>query len=84
MLGLNIFRLIADLFTFILQPFKWLRLEVAKGDLGWWTSNAVNSGFYFNFNSVIWILGCHNHWVFEKTELKIKHNLQTYWEAKIN
>ncbi|MBE7651781.1 hypothetical protein J2Q11_00720 [Tenacibaculum finnmarkense genomovar finnmarkense] len=42
MLGLNIFRLIADLFTFILQPFKWLRLEVAKGDLGWWTSNAVN------------------------------------------
>ena len=42
MLGLNIFRLIGDLFEFILIPFKWLRLEVAKGDLGWWTSNAVN------------------------------------------
>ncbi|PKH49784.1 hypothetical protein CXF68_03315 [Tenacibaculum sp. Bg11-29] len=42
MLGLNIFRLIGDFFEFILQPFKWLRLEVAKGDLGWWTSNAVN------------------------------------------
>lgn len=45
MLGLNIFRLIGDLFEFILVPFKWLRLEVAKGDLGWWTSNAVNWGF---------------------------------------
>ncbi|MGB1041923.1 MAG: DUF6341 family protein [Tenacibaculum sp.] len=42
MLGLNIFRLIGDFFEFILQPFKWLRLVVAKGDAGWWTSNAVN------------------------------------------
>ena len=42
MLGLNIFRLIGELFQYILIPFKWLRLEVAKGDYGWWTSNAVN------------------------------------------
>ncbi|MBE7629369.1 DUF6341 family protein [Tenacibaculum piscium] len=47
MVGLNIFRLIGDLFTFILQPFKWLRLEVAKQDAGWWTSNAVNWVFVF-------------------------------------
>lgn len=42
MVGLNIFRLIGDFFTFILQPFKWLRLEVAKGNAGWWISNTVN------------------------------------------
>ena len=42
MLGLNIFRLIGSFFEFILTPFKWLRLDVAKGDAGWWTSNAVN------------------------------------------
>ena len=42
MLGLNIFRLIGDFFELIFIPFKWLRLEVAKGDLGWWASNAVN------------------------------------------
>ncbi|WP_435261110.1 DUF6341 family protein [Tenacibaculum sp. nBUS_03] len=42
MLGLNIFRLIGDFFEFILTPFKWLRLEVAKADAGWWTSNLIN------------------------------------------
>lgn len=42
MLGLNIFRLIGSFFEFILTPFKWLRLEVAKEDAGWWTSNTVN------------------------------------------
>ncbi|CAM1349668.1 MULTISPECIES: DUF6341 family protein [Tenacibaculum] len=42
MLGLNIFRLIGDFFEFILTPFKWLRLEVAKSDAGWWTSNLIN------------------------------------------
>ncbi|RBW59339.1 hypothetical protein DS884_06265 [Tenacibaculum sp. E3R01] len=42
MLGLNIFRLIGDFFEFILIPFKWLRLEVAKSDAGWWTSNLIN------------------------------------------
>ncbi|KAB1160606.1 MULTISPECIES: DUF6341 family protein [Tenacibaculum] len=42
MLGLNIFRLIGDLFEVLFVPFKWLRLEVAKGDAGWWTSNTVN------------------------------------------
>lgn len=42
MLGLNIFRLIGDLFSFLLTPFKWLRLEVAKADGGWWVSNALN------------------------------------------
>ena len=42
MLGLNIFRLIGDLFEVILTPFRWLRLTLAKSDGGWWTSNAVN------------------------------------------
>ncbi len=42
MLGLNIFRLIGSFFEFILTPFKWLRLDVAKGASGWWTSNTVN------------------------------------------
>ena len=42
MLGLNIFRLIGDLFVLLLTPFRWLRLEVAKADGGWWTSNLIN------------------------------------------
>lgn len=42
MLGLNIFRLIGDLFQLLLTPFQWLRTEVAKGDAGWWTSNLIN------------------------------------------
>ncbi|SEC50412.1 hypothetical protein SAMN04489761_3173 [Tenacibaculum sp. MAR_2009_124] len=42
MLGLNIFRLIGDLFSMLLKPFEWIRLTLAKGDAGWWTSNAVN------------------------------------------
>ncbi|WP_299156046.1 hypothetical protein [uncultured Tenacibaculum sp.] len=42
MLGLNIFRLIGNFFELLFVPFKWLRLEVAKGSAGWWTSNAVN------------------------------------------
>ena len=42
MLGLNIFRLIGDLFELLFMPFKWLRLELAKSDGGWWTSNAIN------------------------------------------
>lgn len=42
MLGLNIFRLIGDLFEILLTPFEWLRLTVAKGAAGWWTSNAIN------------------------------------------
>lgn len=42
MLALNIFRLIGDLFGLILTPFKWLRLELAKTDGGWWTSNLIN------------------------------------------
>ncbi len=42
MLGLNIFRLIGDLFQILFIPFKWLRLTVAKGTAGWWTSNTIN------------------------------------------
>lgn len=39
----NIFRWIGSLFTDLLFiPFKWLRLEVALGDYGWWISNAIN------------------------------------------
>ncbi|WP_405610968.1 DUF6341 family protein [Polaribacter sp. Asnod1-A03] len=42
----NIFRWIGSLFTdFLFVPFKWLRLDVAQSDLGWWISNAVNWGF---------------------------------------
>ena len=42
MLGLNIFRLIGDLFGMLFKPFEWIRLTLAKGDAGWWTSNAIN------------------------------------------
>ncbi|TCI85842.1 DUF6341 family protein [Tenacibaculum sp. M341] len=42
MLGLNIFRLIGDLFEVILAPFQYIRLTLAKGNAGWWTSNAIN------------------------------------------
>ncbi|WP_397445048.1 hypothetical protein [Polaribacter sp. R77954] len=39
----NIFRWIGSLFTDVLfLPFKWLRLELATADLGWWLSNGVN------------------------------------------
>jgi uncharacterized membrane protein len=43
MIASNIFRWIGSLFTDVLfLPFKWLRLELATADLGWWLSNAVN------------------------------------------
>ncbi|MGG8496051.1 DUF6341 family protein [Tenacibaculum sp. TC6] len=42
MLGLNIFRLIGDLFKVLFTPFEWIRLSVAKSNGGWWTSNALN------------------------------------------
>ncbi|KOY51524.1 MULTISPECIES: DUF6341 family protein [Polaribacter] len=46
MIASNIFKWIGSLFTDILFiPFRWLRLEVATADLGWWISNAVNWGF---------------------------------------
>jgi hypothetical protein len=38
MIASNIFRLIGDFFTWVLQPFDALRL----GDLSWWASNVVN------------------------------------------
>ena len=39
MLGLNIFRLIGDLFDKVLfLPFDWLRLTVKN----WWTTNTIN------------------------------------------
>jgi len=38
MIASNIFRLIGDFFTWVLQPFDTLRL----GDLSWWASNVVN------------------------------------------
>ena len=42
----NIFSWIGSLFTdFLFLPFKWLRLEIATTDLGWWLSNGVNWGF---------------------------------------
>ena len=45
MLGLNIFRLIGDLFGLLFTPFEWIRLTLAKESAGWWTSNAINWGF---------------------------------------
>ncbi|EAQ42914.1 MULTISPECIES: DUF6341 family protein [unclassified Polaribacter] len=46
MIASNIFKWIGSLFTDILFiPFRWLRLEVATADLGWWISNAVNWAF---------------------------------------
>jgi|TARA_B110000285_G_C14941575_1_gene522275 uncharacterized membrane protein len=46
MIASNIFKWIGSLFTDLLfLPFNWLRSEIARGDLGWWISNAVNWGF---------------------------------------
>jgi len=46
MIASNIFEWLGSLFTDVLFiPFRWLRLEVATADLGWWISNAVNWGF---------------------------------------
>jgi len=42
MLGLNIFRLIGDLFELLLTPFEWIRRTVATSDGGWWSSNLIN------------------------------------------
>ncbi|TDQ28791.1 DUF6341 family protein [Tenacibaculum caenipelagi] len=43
MIAGNIFKWIGSLFTdFLFLPFNWLRLTVAKGDGGWWSSNAIN------------------------------------------
>lgn len=47
MLPLNIFKLIGELFEFLFTPFKWLRLNLAKQDLGWWKSNGINWIFVF-------------------------------------
>ena len=55
MLGLNIFRLIGDLFGLLFKPFQWIRLTLAKGDAGWWTSNAINWVFLL---ILILLLGC--------------------------
>ncbi len=45
MVSFNIFRLIGDFFELLFTPLKWIRLVVAKGQDGWWTSNIVN--FFF-------------------------------------
>lgn len=46
MTAFNIFQWISDLFTEVLFiPFNTLRLEVATGSYGWWTSNAINWAF---------------------------------------
>ena len=43
MIASNIFKWIGSLFTeYLFTPFNTLRLDVAKADLGWWTSNAIN------------------------------------------
>lgn len=56
----KIFELIGSLFTDLLfVPFRWLRLEVATADLGWWISNAVNWGF------LVVLLGLLYYWMKE-------------------
>lgn len=47
MLGLNIFRFIGEIFEILFIPFEWIRLTLAKGTAGWWTSNAINWIFVF-------------------------------------
>ena len=42
MLGLNIFKIIEDVFGMLFTPFEWIRLTLAKGGAGWWVSNAIN------------------------------------------
>lgn len=65
MLGLNIFRLIGDLFTNVLfVPFDWLRLTVAKLDAGWWISNAAN---WFFLLILLVLLG---YWMKEALKFK--------------
>ncbi|MEN8702865.1 MAG: hypothetical protein ABF311_06580 [Polaribacter sp.] len=60
MIASNIFKWIGSLFTDILFiPFRWLRLEVATADLGWWISNAVNWGF------LVVLLGLFAYWMKE-------------------
>lgn len=64
MLGLNIFRLIGDLFTILLKPFEWIRLTLARTDAGWWTSNAIN---WFFLGVLILLLG---YWMKEAVRFK--------------
>jgi hypothetical protein len=46
MIAFNVFQWIGDLFTNVLfLPFQTLRVDVAKADGGWWTSNAINWAF---------------------------------------
>ncbi|AUC16465.1 hypothetical protein BTO06_15480 [Tenacibaculum sp. SZ-18] len=42
MLGLNIFKFIGEIFQVLFIPFEWIRLTLAKGGAGWWTSNSIN------------------------------------------
>ncbi len=64
MLGLNIFRLIGDLFTILLKPFEWIRLTLARTDAGWWTSNAIN---WFFLGVLILLLA---YWMKEAVRFK--------------
>ncbi len=60
MIASNIFRLIGNLFTDVLfLPFKWLRLELATTDLGWWLSNGINWLF------LVILLGLFYYWMKE-------------------
>jgi hypothetical protein len=60
MIASNIFRWIGSLFTdFLFLPFKWLRLDLATADFGWWISNAVNWGF------MLVLLGLFYYWMKE-------------------
>ena len=55
MIAFNIFQWIGDLFTnYLFLPFQTLRLDVAKGDGGWWTSNAINWLFLLVLIALLW------------------------------
>jgi hypothetical protein len=63
MIASNIFKWIGSLFTdFLFIPFKWLRLEVATADAGWWTSNAINWGF------LVVLLVLFAYWMLQSTK----------------
>ena len=55
MIAFNIFKWIGDFFTNVLfLPFQTLRLDMAKSDGGWWTSNIINWLFLVVLIVLLW------------------------------
>ncbi len=64
MLGLNIFKFIGEIFQVLFIPFEWIRLTLAKGTAGWFTSNAVNWIF------LLILIVLLTYWVLESLKFK--------------